>query len=338
MYLMKNKPNTLIVYVHLGPSKSNTIIPYSKIASKFLPEAQMVLITDKKNNWSHFPGTVIEYIKFDLAKYAVKKSTIYQMKKVAHGYWFYSLERIFALKSLAKYFHENSNVIHLESDVLSFIDTDLLNSLKKNTSKTSVPRYSESRGIASILYSNSINQLNEDLTKLEKLLGSHKQWINDMEILGLALNSGILQELPTTIESSFKMDNSDRLIFDGAAIGQFLFGRDALHDGGSIISGYINPDSPIKLEACNIESEMDRIVISDTSSGASIRLANLHIHSKIVFIDWEDFLSLFQRVTFSLSHNIKTVLKTDVVDKIHTHNGNLIARIIRFFHSKFNIS
>ena len=283
----------LIVFVHFGKSESRTLIPYAKFAKYLHSQSQLVLITDEISRWNDFPGKVLEHRNFDLNKYSTGFSTLYQQRKIAKGYWFYTIERIFALKILPNYFNTARPIIHFESDVLSFIDKTMLDILLINTSITSVPRYNDNLGIASILFSKSLDQLIYDLNNLELLLKSQISWLTDMELLGLALQQKILGELPTKFGTAFQIDESQYLLFDGAAIGQYLFGRDAVHNNGRIITGYQNPFSPINYANININCEKYYIELIESSSSKIFRVGNLHIHSKIPFSDWGDFLIHF---------------------------------------------
>jgi hypothetical protein len=278
-----------VVFVQLGQNSAPTLLNMAKVAKSYLPKARLILLTDLPEKWSDFPGEVFNYgfdSRSEVLKALVKRHA--ELNGIAGGYWLYTLERIFVLKLLIEIVKQDEPILHFESDVFSFVDQTLLSELVKKISKTAVPRYSEARGIGSILFSPSIDRLLLDLNSLERLLTENPKLDNDMDLFGLALNRGILEELPSRIE---KMQSEaegvqPKSIYDGLALGQYLFGQDPLHTGGHKVTGYKNPDFDFNFCNCYFELGLDSqgelndlYLVTDSDT---FRIANLHLHSKTV--------------------------------------------------------
>jgi hypothetical protein len=275
-----------VVYVHLGQNPAPTLIPFSRLVNSQLSDVDLYLITDFPTNWKEFPGTIIEYNKKLRTKefntYA-KKFRVYE--KISGGYWLFAVERLFAIHLLNK--HINGPVIHLESDVYPILSPELIETLYTRVHKVAVPRYSGNRGIASILYIKSLEDYLEVLNQLLLILNLNaKTLLSDMDLLGVALNKKILEELPTYPSDSWEVNfNGEfrRIIFDAAALGQYLFGQDPFHTDGFRISGYKNPDFKIDLSnyTWNLAKDFTRHTsLNFEISGKMFYPVNLHIHSK----------------------------------------------------------
>jgi len=277
---------TSIVYVHLGHNPSPTLIPFSKLIKSQLFDTDLYLITDLPFNWKGFPGTIIEYNKKlrlkEFNKY-VKKFRIFE--EISGGYWIFTLERLFAIHILSQYI--DGPLIHLESDVYPIFSSELIDTLHRKVHRVAVPRYSESRGIASFLYAKSFKDYLEMLEQLlYELNKGTKFLLGDMDLLGVALNKKIIQELPTYPSDSWEVNFNGKfrhIIFDAAALGQYLFGQDPFHTDGFRISGYKNPD--FKIDLSNYSWNLTEDFTKHTSlnfemSGKKFYPVNLHIHSK----------------------------------------------------------
>ena len=216
--------------------------------------------------------------------------------RVANGFWINTLDRLFALKSVIREVRPETQIVHLESDVLSFVDQEVVAFMKENFSKLAVPALSREQGCGSLIYAKSTHVLATGLLGLEQILQKEGTFITDMDLLGRGLSTGILDELPSRPNTaSSEARNSQNLInprpqilFDAAAIGMYLFGADSLHTGGSIVSGYLHPDFEFDLTAWNwkLERNLQGVppltgVEAFTSAGVEVRFANLHVHSKI---------------------------------------------------------
>ena len=281
-----------IIFIHLGLNPSPTLNHYAGIAFDLIPNASLVLITDIPSLHPNFPGRVVE---FDRAKLPrgfqryIRKTKAYN--NIAGGYWRYTIERLFALLQLPDEITHDSAVIHFESDVMSFLNSETIEFMKIRNEKTAVVRYSTTDGIASLLFSPSVSQLYEDLTTLDDLLGKAIKIQSDMELLGLALTKGILGELPSKpvedwlLPIRFPGEPKRYLVFDGLAFGQYLFGQDPLHTNNRSISGFQNPKFDVQLNSMQwkLLKDLEIVgtpVVSCSNQTYELVIGAIHIHSK----------------------------------------------------------
>lgn len=331
---MQNK-TTVIAFVHLGINPSSTLNFYANCAQRLLPNAELVLITDQLSDNSTFPGRVIQYTgnkNFPGFEKYIKARKEYI--RIAGGYWRFTIERLFALSVLINLYSQECNLLHLESDVLSFVTPEILASLQENTTKLSVPRSSDTRGIASVVYANSLNVLQDGLGKLDSILLENNSIENDMELLGIGLNLEFLDELPTYPSQSWRLEtkageSTDRILFDGWAIGQFLFGQDPLHTNNRVISGYQNPDYKLELSKLEFKfeyvSHLKSYLPTLTYNQKTYLICNLHVHSKQLIEN--DSNEIWDRAIAEANGNLNREWGPYVHDYIHTQKVNLIDRI-----------
>jgi hypothetical protein len=326
-------PSVLIVYVHLGANPSPTLLHYSKINASSIPESKSVLITDKPTEHIHFPGDVIPYFGVEnlpgFIEYT-KKNRAYS--NIAGGYWRYTLERLFALKILDGKYAEDCPVLHLESDVLLLLDSSTLEIVRQKYRITSIPRYSSSDGIASILFACSISQLVSDLVKIDSILEENLDISSDMELLGLGLEAEVLGELPSHPRDALIVDGKDdeskiNIVFDGAAYGQYLFGQDPVHTENRVISGYQNPHFDVKLS----QSKWNVKLIDDSYrpyffwENRNYEVVNIHMHSKQL-VDPSSH-STWNKILGEANGLSKRTAGPIVKDLIHTIPSSYIDRI-----------
>lgn len=279
-----------IVYVLLGENPAPTLYHFALKAQVLSPKSEVILITDHPASHYKFPGTVINYVRdTESRSLALLYRKFRERIELSGGYWMYTLERLFALTQLSKC-EINGPIIHLESDVLLSTTPEHVEKLGQMCKKTSIPRYSSDMGIASFLYSPSIHQLISDLNSLSTILFEHmslnRNFLTDMQLLGHGLNTSLLQELPTLPNDAWILDNDERgrkLVFDGLAYGQYLFGQDPLHQEGMRISGHQNEyfREEIKNFRWSVRPQ-DHLLFTVGYEWAQsqIEIANIHVHSK----------------------------------------------------------
>jgi hypothetical protein len=295
----------IVAFVHLGSNPSPTLNWYAGICSDSLRNSDVVLISDHPELHGNFPGQVISVrdakVRTGITEF-IKSNKAY--RSISGGYWRYTTERLFVLTELLKHFNSDRPVVHIESDVLINSDEQMLISAVQKIQKTSTVRYSRDSGIASILLSPSLSQLQIDLEGLERVLISKPNTYSDMSLLGEALNEGILAELPRYPELEWvEVDRPSRFrIFDGAAIGQYLFGLDPIHTGNRQISGYLNPNFDFPLDECSwsierYEGNLKQQVVVTYEDLHLIPLC-IHVHSKLLIEqpnlenpEWQRFIN-----------------------------------------------
>ena len=325
-----------VVFVQLGENPAPTLLSMAKVAKGYLPKSRLILLTDLPEKWSNFPGEVFNYgfdSRSEVLKALVKRHA--ELNGIAGGYWLYTLERIFVLKLLTEIVDKEVAILHFESDVFSFVDETLLSELVKKISKTAVPRYSEARGIGSILFSPSIDRLLLDLDSLERLLTENPKLDNDMDLFGLALNRGILEELPSRIEK-IRHDaevGQPKSIYDGSALGQYLFGQDPLHTGGHKVTGHKNPDFDFNFSNFHFELRLDsQDKLNDlylVTATDTFRIANLHLHSKTIIDIPSRALEEWNKILMSANLGFPLLSEELYLDRIHSAKISAINKVRR---------
>ncbi|MFZ4600263.1 MAG: hypothetical protein ACOYNN_16610 [Terrimicrobiaceae bacterium] len=199
-----------------------------------------------------------------------------------NGFWMLTSARFFYIYSFMKQYNI-SNVLHFENDVLAYYNTSVLKDICEPT-KLYIPFDTFKRNIASIVYipNHSI---------FKTILDKYDFKRNDMENFSeIEKTTNLIEHFPIfitnndTAEHSFVTKNYEKfnMIFDAAAIGQYLGGVDPRNSPGDT-TGFIN-------ETCIIKyNKYEFIWIINTNGikqpylvidGKHIPIYNLHIHSK----------------------------------------------------------
>jgi hypothetical protein len=267
-----------ITFVHLGKNPSPTLFKAAEVAQHSAPRAEVCLISDQQNLLREFPGTSYQYSSEIVEPYLasfVKKNK--ELKSLSGGYWLNTIARLFALAQVARV-APNESMIHLESDVYLYASDDDLSRFSFSQETVSYPRLSRTRGIASFLFIPNLVALESFLLSLKTILSQNTAVINDMDLLGHALNLGIATELPsvpTFAEERLKCN----FIFDGAALGQYLLGVDPVHTSGSVVSGFQNSDYPIEISKLRWSIPKPGSICMSYHN-VEHKLVTLHAHSK----------------------------------------------------------
>jgi hypothetical protein len=223
--------------------------------------------------------------------------------------------------------------------VLSFIDEKVLRDLSDAKVDVAVPRYSQSQGIASILYSASTKKLETALFDLALILYEQDEWCGDMTLLGLALNRGILNELPSWRYPEAHNNSSEtKVLFDGLAFGQYLFGQDPVHSGGIRVSGHLNEFYPDDLDKnfwqiLNPADRLPRIGTSWSDSDRTVfELATIHIHSKEAVNTISDDITRWRRAIDEANNDIVRKPSGPIINSIHFVPKSLKTRLLIAWH------
>jgi hypothetical protein len=198
-------------------------------------------------------------------------------KNFRNGFWHLCSLRLFYLYS---YISKNNlvNCIHLENDVLTYINFDnILNCFKKN--KIYATFDCDKRVVPGILFIPTSQAL-------KPMIDSYNFSLNDMQNLAY-LNEAYIEPLPIgpIIDSYINKLNKNfiefNLIFDAAAMGQYLGGIDKRNDSNET-RGFINETCLIKYNQYIFYwININNLYVPHLSiNGKLIRIVNLHIHSK----------------------------------------------------------
>jgi hypothetical protein len=236
------------------------------------------------------------------------------------GFWRFTTERFFLIEEHMAQFGLPA-VLHLESDNLIFFDVQAIEAtLKGLYPGIATPFLNDDQCVPGVVYIGDCSVLadlnayiaervSDEATGMRRW---YRPWflarvrmgikLHDMNLLADFRKQGAadrLRPLPMVPpEYTMAPDSVGRtdcalcysygfdelkMIFDGAAFGQYLYGLDPNHHDATGTVGMINPESCVR----PTDFEFDELDLSDrhsvphlTYKGARIRLASLHNHSK----------------------------------------------------------
>jgi hypothetical protein len=232
------------------------------------------------------------------------------------GFWTYTTERFFALESAMAALGMGA-VVHLENDVLLYAGLEeLAPKLAALYPRLAATFDNDQRCVPGFVYVHEIAALSRltdfllaALQALRRLPPQQLQGVNDMVLLGeyrarvpggLALLPVIPADYPAPLRSQIGHVAADAglyardcaalgMIFDAAALGQYLGGIDPRNHPGPT-RGFINESALYdpRLLKPRMVSDTDgfRRPVVETAQGL-VPVGNLHIHAK----DMRDFLS-----------------------------------------------
>lgn len=199
-----------------------------------------------------------------------------------NGFWFYTLERLVALKQAHESIGSSKAILHIEADMLMMPSFPFENYLG---AKLKWFKHDKDNDVASLVYSPTLEQtiwLHDELLNLAK----SDPYLTDMSAL-----FKIRRKYPSEVETfpdlfDFSINKSEAEIFDGAALGQWLIGLDPrntygftfLHENNDFVSS-----QGIKLGEA-LESikfkllTQENLILEDKGQVAHIHC--LHVHSK----------------------------------------------------------
>lgn len=242
---------------------------------KLFGNNDIVVITEKHffNKLKDLDITLIDSSELDDYNFNNKSKL---NKHFRNGFWHLCSLRFFYLYSYIKK-NQLTDCIHLENDVMSYIDFDKLKTCFKHN-KVYATFDSDTRVIPSILYI-------PNCEAFKPILDNYNEQINDMENLA-RFDETVIEPFPIysnheNINKFNKNFDDFNCVFDGAAIGQYLGGIDPRNQPGDT-RGFIN-------ETCIIKYNNNVFfwVLEDGLhcpyiyiNNYVIKVINLHIHSK----------------------------------------------------------
>ncbi len=277
------------------------------------------------------------------------------------GFWKHTITRFYILANFIQ-MYKLRNVFHIENDVMVFrpFETIYLEYFELvSKTKILVVKDSPNRVVPSIVFFPSVKSATLLVKHIKESIEKSTTFKNDMNILGSYKNIVSFNILP---ETSFNRDKipMSRVIFDGAAIGQYLGGTDPRNSGASLdnfeecldiyrkTSGFINETSVFKPNTCNYMRKSVHITPKDNpinifvaiKSGELFSIANIHVHSKnlkmfssVNSIEFDDIIS-GDRVLDLVDFIITT---RDIYQFHQNHNVSFDKFVIFNDFSKFNV-
>lgn len=198
-------------------------------------------------------------------------------KNFRNGFWHYCSLRLFYVYAYIKKYNL-LNCIHLENDVMTYINfEDIKDNFKNNKIYTTFD--CPTRVIPGIIFI-------PNYKAFESIINNYDFNLNDMENLA-RFDEEIILPLPifpiinNNIDKYNKYFVDFNMLFDAAAIGQYLGGIDPRNQEGNTI-GFVNETCVIKYDKYKFvwilinNLQVPHIIINDKT----FRICNLHIHSK----------------------------------------------------------
>jgi len=199
-----------------------------------------------------------------------------------NGFWALASLRLFYIYAAMKKYNIQ-NVIHLENDVLIYYNLDIL-SPSLDATKIYIPFDSYDRNVMSVVYI-------PNHTIWKQILDNYNYELNDMlNFSKIQRKLDIIRKFPIfdpaypglTNEQKWVCQNfyDFHMIFDAAAIGQYLGGVDPRNIWGDT-TGFVNETCVIKYDNFNILWKVSDIRRPFIQIGEKeVPIFNLHIHSK----------------------------------------------------------
>jgi hypothetical protein len=236
----------------------------------------IVVITNKEFfcNFTDYSVTLVDCN--ELPDYSFNSNSRLD-KGFRNGFWHYCSLRLFYVYSYIK-LNNLTKCIHLENDVLTYINFDSIeNNFKKN--KVYATFDCNTRVIPGILYI-------PNYESFMPIINNYNFNLNDMENLAQC-NETIISPLPIfpiingNIAKFNKLFFEFNIIFDAAAIGQYLGGIDPRNQSGDT-RGFVNETCGIKYNKYKFEwiKTNDLFIPYLVIDSNKYQICNLHIHSK----------------------------------------------------------
>lgn len=327
-----------IVFVHLGDAPAKHLwLNIAKIRSEF-PSVEITVVFSSQRHLKK-----IQKLDVKPFFYTCKPADEDLLNGLSHdssfrnGFWRYSLERLLALAALHEERFSNISILHLESDIL-LLPGFPFESLQM-LPKLAWCKFNETHDVSAILYSPNSAETNWLANTIRKELKINAD-LTDMTVLSV-----LGQKYPTKVNylPSLHSPESNYFegVFDGAAIGMWLTGRDPRNKFGLIQrhlplpEGLDNPSLYKFKSSSNIHLEANR-------ENEKKQIYNLHIHSKSPklfkrFSRYHLTLEVFRTFGFipSTSFSILTFIKI-VKSHLERHKWKSIKVLIGHVRIKLN--
>ncbi len=256
---------------------------YYKTCIQVVPLSILDILLSKNLHFEEYKQTVSDKFS-DLAQFR-------------NGFWISTTARFYYIGILMSLF-SLEKVFHIENDVMLYETIDYLYNYVKDfyhidkIDKICMVEDSTDRVIPSILFFPNTNCINELIQYITATIKSSTKFINDMNILGTFPKKYLLSIFPEHVES---------IVFDGAAMGQYLGGVDYRNLPNGETSELIKLNNPTRgfiNETADINCKeykflKTRILVDSLNVSIKVpmlakinilhQIANLHIHSKQLY-------------------------------------------------------
>lgn len=285
------------VIVHLGALPDYTYRNL-ELAALHLPNFETILVVDSRLNRTPTNVTVMQLDDLVTRQQVNKIRIALKQQGIdpnwRKGYWTQVFLRFLVLKELARQLDPAIPMVQIESDVISFLTPELIERLNVWVGDLCGMPFidAETAGPGLMFAKHPAAMAKVCQFVLDRLESGLE--VSDMKSLARAVQEGLVSELPSLPRDSGLRINVQvgqqaekaTVLFDAAAVGQFLFGIDPRNNNGILVPGYRERRGDIDpglwrnwailqcgdgIERISCEVEDNRVVFG-----------NLHIHSKQV--------------------------------------------------------
>jgi hypothetical protein len=200
-----------------------------------------------------------------------------ERKNFRHGFWRYTLERLFSLESC---FSQGENsIVHVESDVILLNGFEKINFQELKTSWLKHKSNEDSAAVVHISSKNDFELLNMDLRRNLRLNPN----LSEMQILSKLRTQGKTKFgfLPSIFSDGKVIVDSqaekNELVFDPAVLGMWLFGHDPRNHFGFTKKFILAGEKQAEAFDLQIAVENDKPIVY---LGSDINVVSLHVHTK----------------------------------------------------------
>lgn len=288
-----------IVFVHLGPAKALHLKKNIHHLLSNFSSIEVVLITSKDGPASIKNIRGIEHFEYQ-SRPEVREliNSLEHNEKFRSGFWFFSLERIYALRDWCE---SNSveNFLHIESDILLMSDFPFEKISQLN--KLAWTQHNLNADVATFLYAPNLDAITWLTEKISEIIRKDSR-TTDMSALSKISHvyPAKVEILPSIPPDDFtKGIELERIkyfggVFDPAAYGMWLSGQDPRNNLG-IIRKYIS------LSESDVQPSLYKYKCSPLGTlqirrgNMQTSLFNLHLHNKRVSLfgkKWKLWLAL----------------------------------------------
>ena len=252
-----------------------------KLMSKLHSNITQYLITDSR-------APIADQVIIDISKMEKSEETrrFEEIKKVwphkQEYFWHGTTARFFYLYDAMRT-NQLNNVIHLETDCILLQPDAISNLISDTRVDFAFPLQANGIGCASILYARKPEILQKFLHHI--LNNWNRDNVDDMVLLGEFSRETGVKVLPTQIEN---LGSSSRFIFDAQSIGKYFLGTDARNCRvpfsfrGQLDFREGSITNLLKQGSMSFKSTLGIRSIEIWMKDSSIKLANIHIHSKSI--------------------------------------------------------
>ena len=318
-----HKKKAPIIFIWVGSPIPSWSVSSINFASEKNPDRKVLLLIDE-SSFNIYSNLNIKFEVETLTSNILKRSEFKGEINYQDRFWINTARRLLIL-----YWYSSINNLdsffHAEIDNIIFNLNKLDYTLDSYSNGLFAPRDSTSRVIASLIYCNRKESLNE----VFKYFLAPYSAKTEMEALGFyAKNNKNFISLPTESypesSKSWKIIdwNLSKGVFDAAAIGQYILGVDTIHfPYGPLYNKFRNENCLIDLDKLTFSVDKSQLYITYKNERTKHKLYNIHVHSKQI--------SLAIKM---LNNN------TSIIERLNTNKKSLIANRHRIFTGKLYLA